>query len=310
MTVVVILVLVLVAAALVLARSRSLRRFAAAEATASAATAEAGRLRGEMERLQRLLAQRDRLSAVGMLAASVTHEVRNPLVSVRTFVQLLPERLHDEEFRTSFRDLALAEIDRICALINDLLAFARPGPPPADIVPDADVNETLGQIHRLLDVEAKKRGITLAAELDPALPRVRIDESRIKQVLLNVVLNAIQACERRAEVTVSSRSVRHHGSDYVQVEVRDTGPGIAADHLARIFDPFFTTKEGGSGLGLFIARQIVADYDGFMEVRSLPGSGSVFALHFPRAPVAVRTVPAGTDPAAQAELRAHRASHG
>lgn len=236
------------------------------------------RLGADLERLQRLLAQNDRLSAIGMLAASVAHEIRNPLVSVRTFAQLLPERLHDEEFCTSFRELALAEIDRISLLVNDLLAFARPSAPE---IHAADINDILDQIRRLVDGETKKRSIAFRVDLDPSLPSVEVEEARIKQVFLNVVLNALHACGAGGAVTLRTRAITHGAGSYFQVEIRDSGPGIPAEDIGRIFDPFFTTKAGGSGLGLFIARRIVQDHGGFIDVQSTPGAGAVFLVNFP-----------------------------
>src|SRR5256886_6994000 len=113
----------------------------------------------DLARSRELLARADRLAALGMLAAGVAHEIRNPLVSVRTFIQLLPERLADEEFRTGFRELALGEIERICALINDLLAFSRPAPAERE---RTDLNELVAQIARLLEAEARPPDVPAA----------------------------------------------------------------------------------------------------------------------------------------------------
>jgi signal transduction histidine kinase len=245
---------------------------------ARAARAEATRLSDQLDTARRLLGNSDRLSAIGMLAASVAHEVRNPLVSVRTFVQLAPERLHDEEFRTGFRDLALGEIDRICLLVNDLLAFARPTAPEAHAT---DINDVLEQIQRLVEGEAKKGGVELSARLDTTLPTVDGDDARIKQVFLNVVLNAIQACAGGGTVTLTTRTVRRADAHYLQIEVRDSGAGIEPEAVEHIFDPFFTTKERGNGLGLFIAQRIVHDHQGDIEVASTPGAGTSVLLHFP-----------------------------
>ena len=200
------------------------------------------------------LAHADRLAAIGTLAAGVAHEIRNPLVSVRTFIQLLPERLDDEEFRTSFRELALGEIERICGLINDLLAFSRPALAERE---STDVPELAQQIVRLLDAEARKHDVRLVYEAHQQTPRVWASEAQLKQVLMNVVLNAIQACTATGRVRVSTRGERRHGRSWCTIEVADSGPGISADAVARIFDPFYTTKTLGSGLGLFIARRII-----------------------------------------------------
>jgi signal transduction histidine kinase len=267
--------------------------------------AENARLRDDLDRCQRSLARRDRLSAIGMLAASVAHEVRNPLVSVRTFVQLLPERLHDEEFRTSFRELALAEIDRISLLVNDLLAFSRPAAPERH---DADINDILCQIRRLVDGETKKAGIQVCIDLDPALPLLAVDEGQIKQVFLNLVLNAVQACVGGGTLTLATRECLGGATPYFQVEVRDSGRGIAPHDLQRVFEPFYTTREGGSGLGLFIVRGIVEDHGGFVEVHSAPGAGAVFFVNFPLPEAPADRAAHATPGVADADdHRAHRA---
>jgi len=192
-------------------------------AAGAARLAEHRRMAADLASSRELLARADRLSALGMLAAGVAHEIRNPLVSVRTFIQLLPERMGDDEFRTTFRDLALAEIERICGLINDLLAFSRPAPAQLD---PTDLNDLVGQIVRLLDAEARKHGTTVAYTEDPALPRIAVDDSQIKQVLMNVVLNAIEASGRRGPVEVKTRHARRGGETWCVVEVADAGPGI------------------------------------------------------------------------------------
>jgi signal transduction histidine kinase len=224
------------------------------------------------------LAHADRLAAIGTLAAGVAHEIRNPLVSVRTFIQLLPERIDDEEFRTSFRELALGEIERICSLINDLLAFSRPALAEREWT---DVGELARQIVRLLDAEARKRDVRLACDAPLDTPRVWATEAQLKQVLMNVVLNGIQACPGAGHVRVSTRAEHRGGRLWCTIDVADSGPGIAHTDGTRIFDPFFTTKPLGSGLGLFIARRIVDDHAGTIHATSGAGQGCVFTIRLP-----------------------------
>jgi signal transduction histidine kinase len=231
----------------------------------------------ELERTRELLARADRLSALGTLAAGVAHEIRNPLVSVRTFIQLLPERLSDVEFRTDFRDLALAEVERICALINDLLAFSRPAPAQREA---ADLGELVAQIARLLDAEARRRDVLVSCAGDPSLPTVIVDDAQVKQVLMNVVLNAIEACGPHGAVEISTRIDESPGQSWCIVDVADTGPGISAENLAHIFDPFFTTKDQGSGLGLYIAHRIVSEHGGRIVPTPRAEGGTVFSIHF------------------------------
>ncbi len=251
---------------------------AGALADLAAHVVDQARTRAELDRSRELLARADRLSALGTLAAGMAHEIRNPLVSVRTFIQLLPERLADEEFRTNFRDLALAEIERICALINDLLAFSRPTPAQRE---PTDVGELAGQIARLLDAEARKHDVVVRCTTEPGLPLIVVDDAQVKQVLMNVVLNAIQACQPHGAVDVGTRLEESDAGTWCIVDVADSGPGIAPEHMHQIFDPFFTTKDAGSGLGLFIAHRIVSEHGGHITPAPRAGGGTVFSIHFP-----------------------------
>jgi signal transduction histidine kinase len=231
-------------------------------------------LTADLEHARTLLQRADRLSALGTLAAGVAHEIRNPLVSVRTFIQLLPERVDDEEFRTSFRELALKEIERICELITDLLAFSRPT--PAEREP-ANLNEITSQIVRLLEPEARKRDVGITMTLAERLPVVVVHEAQVKQVLMNVVLNAIQACPGHGTVDVRTAYAAAAGC---VVEVADTGIGMTPEQREHIFDPFFTTKETGSGLGLYIAHRIVAEHGGAIVVEPRAEGGTRFRITF------------------------------
>ena len=235
-------------------------------------------LGAELDRTRQLLTRADRLSALGLLAAGLTHEIRNPLVSVRTFVQLLPERLNDPEFMGTFRDLALSEVERICRLLNDLLAFSRPSPPQRD---PTDVNDLVEQVARLIDAEARREDVTLACALDPALPPVVLDDGQIKQVLMNVLLNAIEASGAGGRVEITTRIEDEAGVRTCVVAVADSGPGIAGEHVDRVFDPFFTTKATGNGLGLFIARQIMSEHGGRIAPAPRDGGGTVFSIRLP-----------------------------
>ncbi len=223
-----------------------------------------------------LLARADRLAALGTLAAGIAHEIRNPLVSVRTFIELLPERLEDEEFRTQFRELALSEIERICELLNDLLSFARPFPADAD---PSDPRELVAQTVRLLEPEARKRGASLVVSCTGDVPSVAVEAGRLKQVLMNLVLNALDATSHRGTVDIAASAAE--GGAWTRLEVRDRGPGIAPDILARLFQPFVTDKETGSGLGLYVAHRIVTEHGGTLAVQARRGGGTAFTVLLP-----------------------------
>jgi signal transduction histidine kinase len=212
------------------------------------------------------------------MAAGLAHEIRNPLVSIRTFTQLLPERMGDEEFRSKFFELTLSEVDRICALINELLAFARPAPAQLSRM---NLNSCLEGICLLLDSQARNRGVRLRMQLRQGLRSIIADEDQVKQVVMNVVLNAIQACSDGGDVEIASYETAVADKGYLCIEIADTGRGIERELLEHIFDPFFTTRRDGTGLGLAIAHQIVSTHGGFIDVKSEPGQGTTFLIHLP-----------------------------
>jgi two-component system NtrC family sensor kinase len=251
--------------------------------TEVAVALENARLYAELRASQVLLARSDRLAALGTLAAGIAHEIRNPLVAVQTFVQLLPERLDDHEFRTTFLQLAHDELERVSTLMNDLMTFARPAPVA---IRETQINDLAEQVVRLLAGQAQKKGIALVTSLSPAIPSLMIDQGQMKQVFMNLVLNALQATPTSGTVTVTT-ALRYgaDGPEFCEIEVRDTGAGIPAERQEQIFDPFFTTKDTGVGLGLFIVHQIVTEHQGFIDVESTVGQGTRFLIRLPLTPV-------------------------
>ena len=140
-------------------------------------------------------------------------------------------------------------------------------------------------IARILETQAKEKGVAIVREFGDDLPKVWIDREQMKQVFMNLILNAIQAMQQGGSLSIATRSVARSGADpvgeFVQVEVRDTGIGIPEDNLQHIFDPFFTSKDEGSGLGLAVSHQIVQEHGGFVTVESTLGKGSSFTIEFP-----------------------------
>ncbi|HYB97698.1 MAG TPA: ATP-binding protein [Candidatus Limnocylindrales bacterium] len=255
-----------------------------------AAVAGQQSLQSEVEKLRSLATRQERLAAVGEMAAGLAHEIRNPLVSIRTFTQLLPERYGDEEFRSGFLDLTLAEIDRITALVGELLSFARPAA-GGDAAEAVDIAECLERTCALLRNQARSAGVALDLELEVGLGAAAIEEDRLRQIVLNLIVNAIQACNGRGRVVVSAgRSDR--APHLTCIRVRDDGPGMAAEVAARVFEPFFTTRSEGTGLGLALVKRIVEDHGGRIGVSTTPGAGACFSVELPIA-AAVDTVIGG-----------------
>lgn len=245
---------------------------------------ENARLYQNLKLQERATQRAERLASLGTLTAGLAHEIRNPLVSVKTFLQLLPERLNDAEFRTTFLEITTSEVERITRLLNQLLEFARPTEPqlrPEDL---AAIVEQMGLLARN---EAVKRQITLDWNAQEGLPKVVLDAEQIKQVLQNLLKNAIEATREGGRVRMEARPVRGAGSvQQVQIEVSDSGAGIREEDLEKIFTPFFTTKDTGTGLGLAVAHRIIEDHGGTMEVTSQVGRGTTFVITLPIDPQA------------------------
>ncbi len=250
----------------------------AAVADHLALVVERARVSAMLGESQRMLQQATRLSTVGTLAAELAHEIRNPLVAVQTFLQLLPERLDDPEVTGDLRAVALTELQRVARLLNELLGMAR-----ASVANFAstDLEAVVEQVVRFLQVSAHKKDVVLARAGDP-LPTAAADASRLKQALVNLVLNAIQASPVGTTVTVTTTtSVDANDQPVVELAIHDQGPGVPVEQRETIFHPFFTTKENGTGLGLPVTRQIIADHGGSIAVEGAVGRGATFVVRLP-----------------------------
>jgi signal transduction histidine kinase len=248
-------------------------------ANQTAIAIENARLYEDLKKSKSYMRRADRLASLGTLTAGIAHEIRNPLVAIKTFTQLLPDRLEDEEFRRHFLSVASGEVDRISSLVNELLDFARTSDPKLEM---EDVNNILDGMILLISTESKKKHIEIVKEYGQDMPLINIDKEQIKQVFLNILLNAIEATSENGKITVKTRSfVKPGGEPYVQIEFTDTGCGIPAEHLEDIFNPFFTTKNTGSGLGLSISHQIIQDHKGYIDVESELNKGSSFYINLP-----------------------------
>ena len=248
-------------------------------ANQTAIAIENARLYEDLKRSKSYIRRADRLASLGTLTAGLAHEIRNPLVAIKTFTHLLPERIDDQEFRDKFLQIASGEVDRISSLVTELLDFARTSDPKLEM---ENINIILDGMILLVSTEANKKQINVNKTYDSNLPSVQIDREQMKQVFLNILLNAIEATPEKGKITVGTRAfLKPSGEPYVQIEFTDTGSGIPQDQLEEIFNPFFTTKTTGSGLGLSISNQIVQDHKGYIDVESQMGKGSSFFVNLP-----------------------------
>lgn len=227
-----------------------------------------------LRKMEERIRRTDRLSSIGTLSAGMAHEIRNPLVTIKTFTELLPAQYGNREFRETFFDLVDQEVQRIDAIVNRLLNFARPA--KASLMP-VYLHDIIENSVRLVEQQLLKSRIHLEKELKASRHLVLADAEQINQTLVNFFLNAIQAMEPGGTLRVETVQ----GESVVCINVRDTGCGLTEDQKKHIFDPFFTTKESGVGLGLSVSHGIIQEHQGSIHVESEPGKGTEFHVELP-----------------------------
>lgn len=230
----------------------------------------------EAVRTKEALIRSERLAAIGRMSAHVTHEIRNPLSSIGLNAEMLQDLVHEED-ASSLCKAIVREVDRLSAITDEYLRFARL---PRPVLDETNAGELLSAIASFMrrDVEAAK--VTLELSIEPDLPAIHLDADQMRQAILNLVRNAKESMPQGGRIVLSAR---REGSSVV-ISVKDSGAGIPKESLERIFDPFFSTKLTGTGLGLALTQQIVAEHGGQLRVESAVGVGSEFLLAMPIAP--------------------------
>ena len=211
------------------------------------------------------------------MAAGLAHEIRHPLASIRGALEIIDERSQPDSPESEFSRLAIGEVQRLDDLVWEFLRYARPHEPDPRWT---SLHEVIERVCVLLRVEADRANVTLSVDRSAPLPDLCIDAQQIEQVLLNVVLNAIQASPSNACVRVREQLCDQH----VVVDVIDQGPGIPAQHLPQVFSPFFTTREKGTGLGLAIASRIMMTHRGGLEIHGTSEQGTCVRISLPVRP--------------------------
>ncbi len=239
----------------------------------------------ENSKLYQQMKERDRLAALGEMAAGLAHEIRNPLAAIKGATQYLdPAKLPGDD--REFMEIIVEEVNRLNGVVSQFLDYSRP---LKSAMAPGDLNDVVERTFKLLQGDVPS-GIAVQLDLAPGMPRVLCDAEQLKQVFLNLALNAFQAMPRGGTLKVSTRRARDEMAlwrdapgrqDGVEVRFRDTGPGIPEEARDSIFVPFYTTKEKGTGLGLAISQRIVKAHQGNIGVRSSPGEGAEFVISLP-----------------------------
>jgi signal transduction histidine kinase len=222
------------------------------------------------ENLQRL----DRLANLGTLSAGIAHEIKNALVPIKTFVELMLQKSDDPELAVSVE----RELKRIDSMVIQMLRLA--APKPAAFAP-VQVHEILDVSLRLLQHQISGKMISVTRNYRAAPGTVQGNETQLQQVVMNLLLNALEAMGFNGALTISTELAREGHAPWLKIAVQDTGAGIPEANLDRVFEPFFTTKKNGTGLGLAISRQVAWEHHGKIEAQSQPGKGTVFIVSLP-----------------------------
>ncbi len=241
----------------------------------------------ELKRSHALLSRAEKFSFLGNLAARLAHEIKNPMTAIGTFLQMLPQKFNDEEFRTNFYKIAMEETTRVNNLITELL----------DLINTRESHFELNNLHSLIDKmiflispQSKAKDIEIFRNFDSSIGEVKMDSEKMKQVVLNLLSNAVDFTPEGGRIEISTAKEPMNGDRKgIRIEIKDNGIGIPPSMMNKIFDPYFTTKHksnmhNGTGLGLFIAHQNIQDHQGTIEVKSEVNEGAAFILYLPPDP--------------------------
>ncbi|HIE34553.1 MAG TPA: GAF domain-containing protein [Candidatus Altiarchaeales archaeon] len=235
------------------------------------------RMVGEISRLYNEAMRRERIATVGTLAAGMAHEIKNPLTSIKTFVEYVDTKYTHSEFREKFNSIVPREIERIRDIVDQLLDYSNVG----------KTHFRLCNIHRILDYaldlysnEFIRRGIKLKRIYNSYYPYILAEENQLKQVFINIILNSIEAMSIPGNNILTIRTMDNPINNTIETEIRDTGCGISKERIKNIFDPFYTTKDKGTGLGLFIVHQIIENNKGKIAIESEEGRGTAVKIIF------------------------------
>ncbi len=228
----------------------------------------------EIKALEERMRHADRLAAVGVIAASLAHDIQNPLTAIKTFVQLLPERADNPAFIERFNRTVPREVNRLSTIIENLLDLARK---PRLTLTSVNLNDILQKTIELYTVEFDQRGVEVDFDPDPDLLHIKGDPEYLTRVFSNLLVNAFQAMPDGGRISISTGV----GEGKVFARISDTGVGMSEETAKNLFNPFYTTKERGTGLGLVTVKNIVEEHKGEITVESAPGKGTTFTIYFP-----------------------------
>ena len=236
----------------------------------------------ELRRSHALLSRVEKFSFLGNLAARLAHEIKNPMTAIGTFIQMLPQKYNDKEFREGFYKIAMEETNRVNNLITELLDLVKTKEPHFEL---SDLHGLIDKMILLVSPESNAKKIEVIRQFDSDIGQVWMDSEKMKQVILNLLSNAVEFTPEKGRIEILTRECTRRGKPKsIRIEIKDNGIGIPESMIDKIFEPYFTTKHksnmhNGTGLGLFIAHQNIQDHKGTIEVKSEVNEGATFIMN-------------------------------
>lgn len=234
---------------------------------------------GELSNAQKRLLEQETFRNLGEMTASIAHEIKNPLVIIGGFTKRLAKKVQLDHVENRYVDIILKEVSRLESILDEILNYVKENPV---LMKRCNINDFMDELLYLFSSDAGWDQVEIVREYDRDLPPIACDDQQIKQVIINILLNAYDAMHGAGRITVRTEQKRINGQPFVAISVSDTGGGIDPAIIDNVFNPFFTTKEKGTGLGLAISNKIVMHHNGHIQVRNIAGQGAMFTVYLPQ----------------------------
>ncbi len=234
----------------------------------------------KLKEAQESLIHNEKMVALGQMADHIAHKTKNPLVSIGGFARRLDKALEPNLRPKKYSEIIIKEVTRLERVLHEILDFSRDS---TDLLLNtANLNEIVKETLDIMTATLGNLEIQVISDLDPNIPDICCDDQQIRQVMVNILSNAIEAMKGRGRLSVRTRSFTRNGRTWVSIEIADTAGGIDQEILPNIFNPFFSTKDIGTGLGLAVCHKIVLAHHGSIEVDNRPGEGTRFVIKLPQ----------------------------
>ena len=212
------------------------------------------------------------------MTANIAHEIKNPLVIIGGFTKRLAKKMQHEHAEDKYINIILKEVERLETILNEILNYVKESPTIAET---CNINDFLDEILYLLSTDTSWERVNIAKDFDAMLPPIPCDSQQLKQVFINIFMNAHEAMNGHGKLTIKTARTSYNNQPFVSVSITDTGGGINPEIIDNVFNPFFTTKERGTGLGLAISNKIIRNHNGYIDIENTIGKGVTFIVYLP-----------------------------